>query len=206
MKEKILNDLEILENFLNDDEKFVTFFGSARFEEQNLYCKSAYELAKRLANSGFSIITGGGDGVMKAANKGAFEVIQNQKNSSLNSVGINVLLPNEQELNNFITKGSIFQTLSLRKVALIRKSLNFVVFPGGFGTLDELFEILVLIQCKKIDARVFLFGVEFYKPLIEFLQSSLLYEKAISKVDLSIFTLTDDINLIHSEIVNKGIR
>lgn len=176
----------------------VTIFGSARFDDNNEFCKKAYELSKMLSNSGFTIVTGGGGGIMKASNKAAFE-------NNTQSVGINVVLPNEQKLNEFVTDGTVFSNLALRKVALIQKSSYFIIFPGGFGTLDELFEVLVLVQNGMKEAKIFLYGVEFYKPLIEFLKTSLLFEKTISSVDLDLFTLTDDINLIYEKIIKSKI-
>lgn len=193
----LLDDIKNLEIVLPDE--CVTFFGSARLNDEDEFCIKAYELSKLLSNSGFTIITGGGGGIMKAANKGAFE-------NKGGSVGINVVLPREQNLNEFVTNGTVFSNLALRKVALIQKSNYFVIFPGGFGTMDELFEILVLAQNGIKKAKIFLYGKEFFKPLIEFLQTSLLSKKTISKVDLSIFSLTDDINLIYNEILNSKIQ
>ena len=115
------------------------------------------------------------------------------------------MLPNEQKLNEFVTNGTVFSNLALRKVALIQKSSYFIIFPGGFGTLDELFEVLVLVQNGMKEAKIFLYGVEFYKPLIEFLKTSLLFEKTICSADLDFFTLTDDINLIYEEIIKSKI-
>ncbi|MCZ6104690.1 TIGR00730 family Rossman fold protein [Campylobacter ureolyticus] len=192
----LLDDVKNL-NFTLPSE-CVTIFGSARFDDNNKFCKKAYELSKMLSNSGFTIVTGGGGGIMKASNKAAFE-------NNTQSVGINVVLPNEQKLNEFVTDGTVFSNLALRKVALIEKSSYFIIFPGGFGTLDELFEVLVLVQNGIKEAKIFLYGVEFYKPLIEFLKTSLLFEKTICSADLDFFTLTDDINLIYEEIIKSKI-
>lgn len=192
----LLDDVKNL-NFTLPSE-CVTIFGSARFDDNNEFCKKAYELSKMLSNSGFTIVTGGGGGIMKASNKAAFE-------NNTQSVGINVVLPNEQKLNEFVTNGTVFSNLALRKVALIQKSSYFIIFPGGFGTLDELFEVLVLVQNGMKEAKIFLCGVEFYKPLIEFLKTSLLFEKTICSADLDFFTLTDDINLIYEKIIKSKI-
>ena len=192
----LLDDVKNL-NFTLPSE-CVTIFGSARFDDDNEFCKKAYELSKMLSNSGFTIVTGGGGGIMKASNKAAFE-------NNTQSVGINVVLPNEQKLNEFVTNGTVFSNLALRKVALIQKSSYFIIFPGGFGTLDELFEVLVLVQNGMKEAKIFLCGVEFYKPLIEFLKTSLLFEKTICSADLDFFTLTDDINLIYEKIIKSKI-
>ncbi|NLY03850.1 MAG: TIGR00730 family Rossman fold protein [Campylobacter sp.] len=195
MDKDLLSDIE-LKNALLFPEKCVTFFGSARFDDSNKYCIKACELAKRLASSEYTIITGGGGGIMKAANKGA-------SRAGKDSYGLNIVLPNEQIVNEFVTKQSTFSSLALRKATLIEKARNFVVFPGGFGTLDELFEVLVLVQNGIKEASIYLYGVEFHTPLLEFLENSLVSEKAISKVDLGIFTLTDSIDEIFENITKE---
>lgn len=192
MYESLLSDALITKNLMFP-ENCVTFFGSARFGDDNFYSKQAYELAKMLANDDFTIITGGGGGIMKAANKGAFD-------AKKESYAINVVLPNEQKVNEFATYKSEFSNLALRKIALIKNSQNFVIFPGGYGTMDELFEILVLVQNGIKDAHIYLYGVEFWTPLIEFLHSSLVREKAISKVDTAIFSLHDQVEEIYKSI------
>ena len=196
MYKSLLSDVEITKNLMFP-KNCVTFFGSARFSDDNIYSKKAYKLAKMLASDGFTIITGGGGGIMKAANKGAFE-------AGKDSFAINVILPHEQKINEFATHKSEFSNLALRKVALIEYAQNFVIFPGGYGTMDELFEVLVLVQNGIKDAKVYLYGVEFYTPMLEFLETSLVKEGAISKVDTSIFMLTDDIDEIYKCI--KGGR
>ncbi|NLK67176.1 MAG: TIGR00730 family Rossman fold protein [Campylobacteraceae bacterium] len=195
--ENMINDIEKMRINSSDPNRCVTIFGSARFEDTHEHCYEAYTLAKRLALKNYIIVTGGGGGIMKAANKGAFDAKQS-------NVGINVILPNEQRINEFVTEGTVFSNLALRKVALIEKSKYFVIFPGGYGTLDELFELLVLVQNGLYDAKVFLYGTKFYAPLVEFLENSLLAEGTISKKDLEIYTLTDDIEFIYNEIL-KGI-
>lgn len=192
--ESMIDDIEKMKANSSDPNKYVTIFGSARFLDTHIYCKKAYELATKLAIKNYTIVTGGGGGIMKAANKGAFDVKQN-------NVGINVVLPNEQKINEFVTEGAVFSNLALRKVALIEKSKYFVIFPGGFGTLDELFELFVLAQNSLCEAKIFLYGSKFYEPLIKFMKGSMLDEKTISIDDLSIFTLTDDIEFIYKEII-----
>lgn len=175
----------------------VTFFGSARFDESNEYCQKTAILAGRLADSGYTIITGGGGGIMQAANKGAYESDPNK------SIGLNIILPKEQGVNEYVTHSLMFSQLALRKTALIVKSEIFIIMPGGFGTMDELFEILVLVQTRLKKAKIYLYGVSFFRPLIEFIKTSLIETKAISPSDLDIFVLSDDIDEIYSKIVGN---
>lgn len=189
----ILKDIETIKDGLIFPDNCVTFFGSARFDDSSIYCKKAYELAKNLALRNFTIITGGGGGIMKAANKGAYD-------AKKESFGLNIVLPHEQKINEFVTNGTLFSSLALRKTALIKNSKNFVIFPGGYGTMDELFEVFVLVQNGIKDAGIYLYGSKFFAPLMEFLHSSLVGEKAISKVDMSIFTLSDEIDEILEKI------
>ncbi|CZE47272.1 TIGR00730 family Rossman fold protein [Campylobacter geochelonis] len=191
---KIIDDVKNIEECLTLPSGCVSVFGSARFDDESLYSRAAYNLSFRLASSGFTIITGGGGGIMKAANKGAYDAKNTQ------SVGFNVILPNEQKINEFVTNGTVFSHLALRKVALIEKSDFFVIFPGGYGTLDELFEILVLVQNGMKNAKIYLFGVEFFTSLVYFINSSLVGEKTIAKVDTQLFMLTDDIDEIYDDI------
>lgn len=194
---QIFSEIRAIKKLDNVPNNCVTFFGSARFDEENEYCKQAELLAKRLADSGYAIITGGGGGVMQAANKGAFSSDPNK------SIGLNIILPKEQGVNEYVTHSLMFSQLALRKTALIIKSEIFVVMPGGFGTMDELFEVLVLAQTKLRKARVYLYGVEFFTPLVEFMKTSLIKTKAISPKDLDIFVLSDDIDEIYSKIVDN---
>lgn len=192
--ELMLQDIDMIEKRLNFDAKSVTFFGSARFNQDNEFCKNAYLLSKKLAKNGFIIVTGGGDGIMAAANQGASEI----KNAK--SIGINAILPNEQKVNKYVNDGMVFSTMALRKVALMKNSSAFVIFPGGYGTLDELFEVLVLVQSFKMEAKIFLFGVKFWSPLVEFFKSSLVENKAIKESEMDIFTISDDIDFIYKQI------
>ena len=148
-----------------------------------------------LANAEFCIISGGGGGIMKAANEGAFK--QNKDKNSINSVGFNILLPYEQKLNDFVEYNITFKSLAIRKMALIEKSLAFMIFPGGFGTLDELGEILVLKQLGlKKDVPIFLFGKEFWQAFDVFVRNSLLKLEVISKGDELKYEITDDLDFI----------
>lgn len=162
----------------------ITVFGSARFKEDNQYYKMARNISAKIAKTGFTIMTGGGPGIMEAANRGATDV-------DGKSVGCNILLPFEQQANPYLDKFFNFRYFFVRKVLMVKYSYGFVILPGGFGTLDELFETLTLIQTNKIhNFPVVLMGTEFYTPLMQQLQA--MAEKGtISKDDLSLFLLTD---------------
>ena len=192
---ELVNDLLKFPSVLKYKNKNVTFFGSARFDEENFYCKKAYELAYKLNELGFAILTGGGDGIMRAANKGAFDSAKSP------SVALNVRLPFEQKTNPYVTAKYLFSNLSPRKFALTDSSIAFVVFPGGFGTLDELFEILVLAHVGSKKVKIFLYGCEFWQGLDEFIRKTLIPQKTINEEDLNLYKITDDIELIVSEIL-----
>ena len=192
--EEILSDLSKFRDFLAYKNPSVTFFGSARFESENRYCKMAYELAFRLACEGFAVISGGGGGIMEAANKGAFD------SGKSPSIGLNIVLPFEQMTNPYATTKFVFESLHARKFALIERSKAFLVFPGGFGTLDELFEILVLTQIRNKKAKIYLVGSEFWSKLDDFIKTTLIEEKAISPEDVNIYEISDDLAKIASEI------
>jgi hypothetical protein len=173
----------------------VTIFGSARTKKQNFYYKEAKKLSLLLASRGFNIMTGGGPGIMEAANRGAKE------SGIVESIGLNVDLPFEQIANRYTTKELDFDYFFSRKVMLVKYSMAYVIFPGGFGTLDELFEALTLVQTRKITGvKIFVIGVDFYKPLIEFLEKKLHKNGMIDVQDLDIIILTDDINRVANEI------
>jgi uncharacterized protein (TIGR00730 family) len=167
----------------------VTFWGSARLTPDDPYYKMAEALAAKLAKKGFSVISGGGPGIMEASNVGAFKV-------GGKSVGLNIQLPFEQKLNPYTTESLNFDFFFSRKVMLTFASEAYIYFPGGFGTLDELFEILTLIQTKKIERiPVILIGSEFWSPLIKWFEKELLKKyKTISKEDLDLFVVFDDID------------
>ncbi|MGB2552010.1 TIGR00730 family Rossman fold protein [Campylobacter sp. MOP51] len=194
MMEKILNDLTKFRDFAAYKNPSVTFFGSARFEPDNKFCKMAYELAYSLANDGFAIVSGGGGGIMEAANKGAFD------SGKSPSIGLNIVLPFEQMTNPYATSKFVFESLNARKFALIERSKAFLIFPGGFGTLDELFEILVLAQIRNKRAKIYLIGSEFWSKLDDFIKTTLIEEKAISAEDLNLYEISDDLPKIAAEI------
>ncbi|MEP7352934.1 MAG: TIGR00730 family Rossman fold protein [Acidobacteriota bacterium] len=163
----------------------VTVFGSARFAEDHPYYKLAREMGTKLAEVNFTTMTGGGPGVMEAANRGA-------KEAGGASIGCNIILPQEQKPNPYVDKFVQFRYFFVRKIMLVKYSYGFVAAPGGFGTLDELFEVATLIQTGKIKGfPVVLLGVEYWTPLLEFVRHSLLANHAINPEDLDHLLLTD---------------
>jgi len=173
----------------------VTIFGSARTNKENKYYKKAQQLSEMLANNGFNIMSGGGPGIMEAANRGA------RANDNVESIGLNIDLPFEQIANPYATKQLSFDYFFSRKVMLVKYSMAYVIFPGGFGTLDELFEALTLIQTRKVTGvKIFVIGTEFYEPLIEFIRTKLVPAGMIDRNDLEIIRLTDDLDCVVKEI------
>jgi len=164
----------------------VSIFGSARTEPDDPYYQRAELLAQLLARRGFSVITGGGPGIMEAANKGAAE-------AGGRSVGMNIRLPFEQRPNPYANINIDYKYFFTRKVMFVKYAVAYVVLPGGFGTLDELFEALTLIQTKRIKAfPVVLMGSEYWKGLIDWLRKTMLPRKNISPTDLDLFQIIDD--------------
>ena len=173
----------------------VTIFGSARTDKDDIYYKKSVELSSMLAKKGFNIITGGGPGIMEAANKGAKE------GADVESIGLNIDLPFEQIANPYTTKELSFDYFFSRKVMLVKYSMAYVIFPGGFGTLDELFEALTLTQTKKVTGvKIFVIGVEFYQPLIAFIKDKLVTNGMIDKTDVELIRLTDDLECVVDEV------
>lgn len=179
-------------SFIRKYPKSVTVYGSARFKERNVHYRDARALAYRLSKLGYAIVTGGGPGIMEAANRGAFE-------AGGDSIGLNIKLPKEQSINTYVTDSIDFFYFFSRKTALSFSAEAYIFYPGGFGTLDEFFEIITLIQTKKIyRVPIILVGSDFWKPLQVFLaEHCLLRHNAIDKRDLQLYTITDD----HEEIV-----
>jgi len=173
----------------------VTMFGSSKVNSKNKYYKNAQELSSMLAQRGFNIMTGGGPGVMEAANRGAFGY------KDVESIGLNIDLPFEQIPNKYTTTDLNFDYFFSRKVMLVKYSIGYVIFPGGYGTLDELFEALTLIQTKKITGvKIFLIGVQYYKPLFKFIESKLYKNGMISEEDFKQIRLTDDLQHVVDEL------
>src|SRR5882672_9026469 len=174
----------------------VSIFGSARTRLDDPDYQAAQETAALLARAGFAVITGGGPGIMEAANRGAFEA------GGL-SIGCNIELPFEQNSNPYLTKGLKFKYFFVRKMMFVKYSLGFIIFPGGFGTLDELFEALTLIQTKKIsNFPIVLYGTRYWKSLLDWTREFALEEGKISPQDLDLLHLTDS----PSEIVEIIIK
>ncbi len=164
----------------------IAVFGSARYKEDHEYYICAREFGKRIANLGFTTMTGGGPGIMEAANKGAYE------NGGM-SVGCNIQLPFEQTGNKYMHKWMTFEHFFVRKTLLIKYSYAFIIMPGGFGTMDEFFETLTLVQTKSITGfPIVVFGKEFYEPLMDVMYH-MVREGTISQEDLSLVLLTDDV-------------
>lgn len=165
----------------------ITVFGSARFKENHTYYEIAREFGKRIAAMGFTVMTGGGPGIMEAANRGAFE--NNGK-----SVGCNIRLPMEQRPNRYMQKWITFDYFFLRKAMLLKYSYAFIVMPGGFGTMDELFNTLTLIQTKSLTQfPIVLFGKTYYTKLQELFQN-MLTEGTIAEEDLDLLLITDNVD------------
>ncbi len=177
----------------------VTFFGTARCEAGDEIYKASEGLAAKLAKSGFAVITGGGPGVMEAANVGAFKV-------GGKSVGINIELPMEQRLNPYTTDAEHFHFFFTRKVMLSFASEVYVYFPGGFGTLDELFELITLVQTKKISKiPIILYGKDYWSPLLKWIDETLYKKyKTIHKEDMAIYHLVDSVDEAHDYIMKKA--
>ena len=165
--------------------KGVSIFGSARTKEDDPFYQAAVETSRLLAEAGFEIITGGGPGIMEAGNRGAFE-------AGKKSIGCNIELPFEQKPNPYQTKSLTFKYFFVRKTMFIKYSNAYIIFPGGFGTMDELFEALTLIQTKKIrNFPVVLFGSHYWRGLLQWITSTMLHEKMMNPEDLGLIHLTD---------------
>ena len=186
--------------FIRSYPKSVTFFGSSRFNEDNQYYEKARGLAKRISKEGFAVVTGGGPGIMEAGNRGAFEGGGDNR-----SIGMNILLPHEQLSNPYVTSGLDFHYFFSRKVILTFSAEAYVYFPGGFGTMDEFFEILTLVQTGKIESvPIILVGTKFWKPLDKFIRKQLLKKfGTINEKDLDLYTITDDDDLV-LDIIRKA--
>jgi len=170
---------------LSSLEPAVTILGSARCKPDDKYYLMAVELAGMLAREGYSIITGGGPGIMEAANKGAYE-------AGGQSVGLNIVLPFEQSLNPYTNIHINFRYFFVRKVMFVKYAMSYVIFPGGFGTMDELFEALTLIQTDKLKPfPVILVGSDFWGGLLSWITDTMLKELKIVEEDLRIFTVVD---------------
>lgn len=176
----------------------ITVFGSARFTEEHPYYRQARDFGKRIAALGMTTLTGGGPGIMEAANRGAYE-------HNGQSVGCNIVLPFEQKENPYLHYSVTFEHFFVRKVLLVKYSYAFIIMPGGFGTMDELFETLTLVQTNTISQfPIILFGKSFYRPLMDTIDK-MLEEKTISAEDLKLLLFTDSVDEAMAHI-QKYIR
>ncbi len=187
--------------FLEKFPRSVTFFGSARFREDNEYYKKTMRLAQRITQElKYAVVSGGGPGVMEAANRGA-------KEAGGDSIGLTIRLPEEQVMNGHMTDHVDFYYFFSRKVCLLYSAEAFIFLPGGYGTLDEFFEVITLLQTRKIpEVPVILVGKEFWIKTIEYLKENLLKRGTINQEDLALFTITDDEDEIIDIIRKAPIR
>jgi hypothetical protein len=189
---------EMVEGFdkLSGIEPAVSIYGSARIKPDDELYTQTEEIARRLGELGFSIISGGGPGIMEAANKGASE-------AGTTSVGLNIELPHEQICNPYTTKSITFNHFFVRKVMLVKYATAFIIMPGGLGTLDELTEVLILMQTHKIKPLpVVLFNSKYWKGFLDWLQSSVLTMGLVSEEDFNLLRICDEPNAV-VEIVQK---
>ena len=192
---------ELVEGFetLHELGPAVTIFGSSRLKPETEYYEKAVKLGEKLSREGFAVITGGGPGIMEGANKGA-------KEGKGKSVGLNIEIPMEQDPNGFQNISLSFRYFFVRKLMFVKYAIAFVIFPGGFGTLDELFEALTLAQTKKIRAfPIILVGKEYWSGMIEWLNNTLVAGGTLDKEDMELISITDDIDDICT-IVNEHRR
>jgi len=182
--------LEIMKELMETSElkkimPAISMFGSARTESSDKYYQMAEEVSYDLSNQGFSIISGGGPGIMEAINKGAYR-------GKSNSIGLNIILPHEQEPNKFQDISFNFKYFFTRKVMFVKYASAYIVFPGGFGTLDELFEVMTLMQTGKIQHfPIILVGESFWRDSLLWIKKELLQNKLIGEDDLNLFKLVD---------------
>ena len=178
---------ELVEGFetLHDIGPAVSIFGSSRLGPGDKYYDDAEDVAKMLADDGFAIITGGGPGVMEGANKGA-------KKGKAHSVGLNIEIPSEQIPNQYQDISLSFRYFFIRKLMFIKYAIAYIIFPGGFGTMDELFEALTLAQTKRIKSfPIILYGSEYWKGLIDWMKNTLVSNGTIEREDFALFSIVD---------------
>ena len=178
----------------------VTVFGSARFKADHPYYDMARDLGARLARVGFTVLTGGGPGLMEAANRGARE-------AGGRSIGCNIELPTEQRPNPYLDRWITFRHFYVRKVMLVKYSYAFVALPGGFGTLDEMFEVATLVQTGKVkEFPIVLLGQEYWRPLTDFVRNRLMVEGTIDPGDAQILFTTDSVEEAVAHVADVGMR
>ena len=189
---------EFVEGFeeLSDIKQAVTIFGSARTDPKDRFYKIAEKTAIKLVENGYSVITGAGPGIMEAANKGA-------KKAKGDSVGLNILIPTMQKPNKYVTRIVEFKYFFCRKVMFAKYAKAVVVFPGGYGTLDELFEAVTLVQTQRIEPfPVILVGKKFWAGLIKWMNTTLMHHKTIDITDTKLYTVVDTPEEVIS-VINK---
>ena len=183
---EITSELQTAAEHLKDLTAAVSIFGSARIRSDSLYYTKTQEISGLLAKAGFNVISGGGPGIMEAANKGCHE-------AGGTSIGLNIRLPHEQKDNRYQTDSLYFKYFVSRKTTFFMNSAGYIIMPGGFGTLDEMFEALTLIQTgKAARAPVVFVGREFWQGLMDWMKDQLLSNKLISEHDLDLFIIEDD--------------
>jgi uncharacterized protein (TIGR00730 family) len=181
---------ELVEGFetLNELGPAVAIFGSSRMKPGSHYYEKAVDLGRKLSDTGFAVITGGGPGIMEGANKGA-------KEGKGKSVGLNIEMPSEQVPNQYQDISLSFRYFFIRKLMFVKYSSAFIIFPGGFGTMDEMFEALTLSQTKKIGLfPIILFGTDYWKGLIDWFKSNLVPAGTIAAEDLDLISFADDVD------------
>jgi len=197
MEDELLNAFHAIQHF----PKSVTFFGSARFAQTHPYYQKAKRISARICKEGYAVITGGGPGIMEAGNEGS-------NRSCQHAVGFNIELPNEQSINMHVTHGLNFHYFFTRKVGLFFSAETYLYFPGGFGTLDEFFELVTLVQTKKLPpVPIILVGSDYWEPIIDLCKSQLLEKfETVSVEDFDIFQIEDDEDKILEIVKNAPLR
>lgn len=190
LQSDVIQAMEVMARAVTGRERALTVFGSARSLPESAEYGLARETCRRLGKAGFTIISGGGSGVMEAANRGAQE-------ADACSIGLNIRLPEEQRLNDYVDASYRCHYFFVRKMMFAKYACGFVIFPGGFGTLDELFESLTLVQTRTLsDFPLVLVGRDYWQPLLDWLTASMLDRGFISNSDLDLFVVLDDPNEI----------
>lgn len=198
----ILKEVKNAFTLLHRYPRLVTFFGSSRTPENDKFYQAARSIASRIANElGYAVITGGGPGIMEAANRGAFE-------AGGESIGMQIILPHAQILNKYLTDHLTFYFLFVRRLSLSFTAETYIFFPGGYGTLDEFFEVIELIQTKKVEpVPVILYGREYWEPLDAFIKAHLLDKfQMIDAEDRNIYKITEDADEILETIRKAPLR